>query len=464
MNDFYEKFESTLYEFSHKQISFFMWLFSIRLLPFLGENKTLQFWREEDRQKNIYAIFLVLDKIAESFKFENVIATKLNGNKEPSKILERYRNGKIVNKIPLFGDEHENITLAAFMAKDEYSHIPTATINFAYNISILTTDAVNARLIINEFFKCFDIELLKTEKFRFDDIILTDLELIKSNKLENLNKDTNIYGCRWNNFISALKDCGCQYWGNLLDNFFSSGFKINEQALEHRLNVPKNIKDQGAKMVAEYLKKEERNGSVNFKRNPKYFAIEFHKISNETEAEGFIYKRCVNCYETCESKHSVCPKCSGELTSGLGIKLKNESDRNLFKMIEAAKKGYDLTCGKCGNIFFSMTTLGICPRCNDEKPKNYMPHLDGVKLTQEIKIIKKNATTNKKVLEMNFRDEKPQADGNTAMFRRIIDKENNDYQELVVVNQTGETKHKCHELLSEHQGHGSAKNKQKSCE
>ena len=48
------------------------------------------------------------------------------------------------------------------------------------------------------------------------------------------------------------------------------------------------------------------------------------------------------------------------------------------------------------------------------------------------------------------------------MFRRIIDKENDNYQELVVINETGEIKHKCNEPLAEHQGHGSAKDKQVS--
>jgi hypothetical protein len=44
-------------------------------------------------------------------------------------------------------------------------------------------------------------------------------------------------------------------------------------------------------------------------------------------------------------------------------------------------------------------------------------------------------------------------------LRRIIDRRNNRYQELVVDPQTGETVREVDEPLSEHRGHGSAKPK-----
>lgn len=459
VNDFNTKLESEINGLTHKQITFFLWLFSIRTLPFLGENNTFSFWNKADMMKNIYAIFIALDTIAETMQIQGIFP-KFIKNDEPTSFLTKNFNGTPLYKIPLYGEVHENITIAAETAKDTFSHIPTAAVNSAYIVSVLLADAKLAFLTTISLFNAFDIKTLKTENVKFSDIVLEDLKFIKSNNLKKLNNDISIYGGKWNNLKCALEKYGCKYWGDFLTNVFMSGFRINMQALEQRLSVPKEIKDLGAKAVAEHLTAAEKQGSVRFKDEPKLFMLDLGKTPDE--AEYFFYKRCSKCDKISDAKYEVCPFCSGIFKEGCGIGLipKTELDKKFLKSLESLKDGYNLTCGKCGNIFYSINTNEICPRCGDTNPKNYMPRLlNGVKLTQEIKIVKRDAKNNKKILEMQFRDEKPQVDGTTAMFRRIIDKEKDDYQELVVVNQTGEIKHICHEPLSEHQGHGSAKNK-----
>ena len=64
MHDFNKELESNLEEINCEQIAFFLWLFSLRILPFLGEDKTFSFWDDTDLMKNIYAIFIALDEMS----------------------------------------------------------------------------------------------------------------------------------------------------------------------------------------------------------------------------------------------------------------------------------------------------------------------------------------------------------------------------------------------------------------
>ena len=48
MHDFNKELESNLEEINCEQIAFFLWLFSLRILPFLGEDKTFSFWDDTE--------------------------------------------------------------------------------------------------------------------------------------------------------------------------------------------------------------------------------------------------------------------------------------------------------------------------------------------------------------------------------------------------------------------------------
>jgi len=86
------------------------------------------------------------------------------------------------------------------------------------------------------------------------DLIFKDLELIKTNKLNLLNNDVDgVYGWVWRNFQEALSAAGCGYWAKLYADLFTNRFVVDEKELEQRLNVPPEIKAQGAAKVGEYL-------------------------------------------------------------------------------------------------------------------------------------------------------------------------------------------------------------------
>src|SRR5690554_5554839 len=468
MHDFNKELESNLEEINCEQIAFFLWLFSLRILPFLGEDKTFSFWDDTDLMKNIYAIFIALDEMSLSVLRQS--NPKFKKEYVHTETLVKYCNGVFICEIPIYGENHRNITLAAEVAKHPYSHIPTAVISMSYFISVLLDNDSFMSQCVMDLFNSFDIRDLKTDGIAFGDIVLNDVRCIKSNEFSKLNTETSVYGNRWGNLKVAFKNYGCKYWWDLYADIFNSGFRINIKALNHRLDIPVEVKTLGAKTIAEHLSLAEKQDAVGFRHDPKYYIINMYKeifksnTEEPTEMKKFFYKRCSDYDKVSDAKNENCPFCSGKFSEGVGIGIIPNS--SLLDWIELFSNGYNLTCGRCANVFYSKKTNDACPRCGNTDSKNYMPNLsNGIKLTQEIKIVKKDVTKpskKSKVFEMKIRDEKPQKDGSTAMFRRIIDKENDNYQELVVINETGEIKHKCNEPLSEHQGHGSAKDKQVS--
>ncbi|MDR0869186.1 MAG: hypothetical protein LBN39_00175, partial [Planctomycetaceae bacterium] len=88
-------------------------------------------------------------------------------------------------------------------------------------------------------------------KYDFEKIIFQDIRDIRNHK--ELNHDRNIYGNVWNNFQTALENIGCGYWGKLYREIFDNGFVLDHEALKRRLSVPEEIRDRGAKAVADYL-------------------------------------------------------------------------------------------------------------------------------------------------------------------------------------------------------------------
>ena len=63
----------------------------------------------------------------------------------------------------------------------------------------------------------------------------------------------------------------------------------------------------------------------------------------------------------------------------------------------------------------------------------------------------------KAAVELVQGDDLYRKSGKWNKMKRLIDRTGDDYEKLIVDPDTGEIIHHCHERLSEHQGHGSAK-------
>ncbi len=63
------------------------------------------------------------------------------------------------------------------------------------------------------------------------------------------------------------------------------------------------------------------------------------------------------------------------------------------------------------------------------------------------------------VIEFETGDDLHKNSGKWMDKVRLIDRRNDDYHEVITDPETGEKVHECHEPLSKHHGHGSAKSK-----
>ncbi|MCL2643716.1 MAG: hypothetical protein FWD52_09495, partial [Candidatus Bathyarchaeota archaeon] len=90
---------------------------------------------------------------------------------------------------------------------------------------------------------------------RFRSILLDDLENIET-KEYNFQKDITLYGEVWNNFQEALRDLGCNYWGEWYAGVFAKRFMLDVDDYKEigmRFSVPGEIMEQGAAGVARYV-------------------------------------------------------------------------------------------------------------------------------------------------------------------------------------------------------------------
>jgi hypothetical protein len=236
-------------ELNRKQTVFFVWLCSMRVLPFIGLTGSFNFWEDnKDVNRHLYNILNILDIVANYDDSTTYID---------------------VNAIAVAGDtlrdasRTSGIDVASLTAKVNAVTVELDAILYAINtiVASMSAAAENADIdVAKEATKAAgdaaraaraagaagaaraagaagaagaDIQ----QYSKLQDIILEDILYIKNGKYHKFNNDIGLYGDTWNNFQKALNDVGCGYWGRLYKNIFQSGFKIDKKAFKMRLSV-----------------------------------------------------------------------------------------------------------------------------------------------------------------------------------------------------------------------------------
>jgi len=94
------------------------------------------------------------------------------------------------------------------------------------------------------------------------EILLKDLKIIQT-KQTKFQSDIAIYGEIWDNFQSALREVGCEYWGEWYEQVFAKGFMLDDadrEEIDLRLSVPREIQARGAAEVARYVFELKKHG------------------------------------------------------------------------------------------------------------------------------------------------------------------------------------------------------------
>lgn len=219
------KIKQGLKKLNKEQVVYFTWICAVRSLPFLGN---LDLWNEKVLQKYLYNIFHTLDIIA-SYNLHN---------------------SNVVNKIPISKPEG---------AIDSYALKAINVVNRAIDVAIAARSDIDAARIIASACATYVVNVFKS-KVNLESIILKDLREIRSSKERIHAHPLVLYGSVWNVFLKALEKENCAFWGQLYQTIFEDGLILNDEALLRRINVPNEIQEQGAAIVANYLEALEKEG------------------------------------------------------------------------------------------------------------------------------------------------------------------------------------------------------------
>ncbi|HPG41852.1 MAG TPA: COR domain-containing protein [bacterium] len=231
---FIDKIRKELKYLNSKQIVYFAWLCAVYSLPFLGSHGHFNFWNRNSRQKYLFFIFYALDISAFStFTYKKKF---VNHASEACDSVEADTDAR-------------NVSSAVDFAADTAAHTRDSSL---FAVNEVRNTAINAA--INSFYAANRNN--KDLKIR----ILHDLNKIRDREEINPINTKHFYGVIWDNFQKALAAEGCSFWGRLYQSIFDNGFKINQKALIKRMNVPKEIQEQGASAVANYLEALENEG------------------------------------------------------------------------------------------------------------------------------------------------------------------------------------------------------------
>lgn len=239
---FGDQVQRILSSFSQKDIHFFAWLCAVRALPFLGVNGSFDYWihkGDDKRQHHILSVLKAIDDIA------------VNGSGVYYSAVEN------AAKDAYNADAKTAAAAATAVAYATYSIINTYYADEPYDS--IFADSSAAASAANATNHAADKQIINLRS-----ILLDDLENIKVGK-RLFQNDTTIYGKIWDNFQGALRDLGCEYWGDWYAKVFAKGFMLDDtdcDEIKLRLNVPSEIMVRGAAEVARYTMELKGQGAV----------------------------------------------------------------------------------------------------------------------------------------------------------------------------------------------------------
>ena len=222
--NFKEQIQKELTGLSTKQQRAFAWRCAVRALPFLGYKGHFDFWKEKDTQKHLYSIFYALDTISAA-------TTRTHTTTTAAVVANAAASAAAAAGTTFIFDVAATATYAARVAA---ANTATSVAAYAFDTAYHASHAPKAP-------KAMDLKK----------IIQQDLKDIKSNKGPQISIAS--YGEAWGNFQRALKSVGCEYWGVWYQDLFENNFEFDREELKRRINVPEEIKEQGAAVVANYM-------------------------------------------------------------------------------------------------------------------------------------------------------------------------------------------------------------------
>jgi len=121
-------------------------------------------------------------------------------------------------------------------------------------------------------------------------------------------------------------------------------------------------------------------------------------------------------------------------------------------------------CGSCGIELDESPSIPIyerkpCPNCGSLNRHVAITINDTFELHDNLVAKGSRPDSKKPFIEQFVGDDLQKSNGKWMEKQRVIDRDNDKYDEVVKNPETGEIIHECHEPLSKHIGHGTTKSK-----
>lgn len=241
-DDFVQQIKDNLNVFEPKQIIFFSWLCAVRAFPFLGASTVSGIYSEK-LMKYLYNILRSIDMTyAAAMSIRSVTAT------------DAATAAIVADDAEITYGDDTRFAVKATSCSAYVAYVCSANnVNMESAVNVAIDAAVDVAVNANAAAGYHGIAL--------SGILLEDIKKIKEYDYFSFSPAKDIYGSIWEQFQNALQERGCEFWGNLYSDIFDSGFVLNTEALERRINIPAEIQAQGVKGVGSYLEKLELYGS-----------------------------------------------------------------------------------------------------------------------------------------------------------------------------------------------------------
>ena len=225
-----------LEKLTNEQRATFAWRCAVRSLPFLGSQGNFDYWKKQERQQHLYAVFFALD-IATNYD-----ASNNDDARAAAKAIES------VVDAASYDDAARAAVKAIESAFDAAAYAATFNDDSSYfnNVAKDADDAARAAVYYS---RADDNTSFNIKDFQ--SLILQDVRAIQGEGVSDIT--INFYGKIWDNFQKALKAEGCEYWGDLYQSIFDNKFVLDLEALKQRLSVPEIIKERGLASITAYF-------------------------------------------------------------------------------------------------------------------------------------------------------------------------------------------------------------------
>ncbi|MDR1644379.1 MAG: hypothetical protein LBS05_00935 [Tannerellaceae bacterium] len=261
---------------------------ALRALPFTGINGNFDYWKEEERAANLYALFQAIEMNLNFIAGSSRVSAATNKSvgaaqaRSISLVLRDSADAANLYAVTLAGREEATSQVDAVLRDNLASRAAAHAASFALLAAISAclapyigagtpiTAAIRAasfaRNAAGTAFRAMSfarfenkVDAGNVSLHKFDNILLTDIDHLRRG-ISIAHTDRRIYGPIWQNFRAALCNEGCNYWGQLFEQLFADAFVSRPGSL--RMNVPAEISARGAAVVAAWLRSREKDSDL----------------------------------------------------------------------------------------------------------------------------------------------------------------------------------------------------------